>query len=81
MHKNIFIQYYAILREQTGKSEEIHGTLAQNAVELFLELKERYGFFLNPENCKVAINDEFKDWQTALEDQDRIIFIPPVAGG
>jgi molybdopterin converting factor small subunit len=43
-------------------------------------LQTRYEF---PEQAtmKVAINDEFSAWDTALNDGDRLVFIPPVAGG
>jgi molybdopterin converting factor small subunit len=30
---------------------------------------------------RVAVNDEFRDWSSALEPNDRVVFIPPVAGG
>jgi len=30
---------------------------------------------------RVAVNEEFSDWQRPLEDGDRVVFIPPVAGG
>jgi molybdopterin converting factor small subunit len=30
---------------------------------------------------KVAVNDEFRDWDAVLADGDRVVFIPPVAGG
>jgi len=47
---------------------------------LFAELKQKYTF---PEiaTVKVAINDEFGDWQAVLQDGDSVVFIPPVAGG
>ena len=28
-----------------------------------------------------AVNDEFVDWSTTLNDGDKLVFIPPVAGG
>jgi molybdopterin converting factor small subunit len=30
---------------------------------------------------KVAINDEFSEWNSELADGDSVVFIPPVAGG
>jgi molybdopterin converting factor subunit 1 len=79
--KKIQIRYYAILREQAGKSEESLTTNAASPSALFDELKARYPFTLNPQQLKVAINAEFRDWQTPLNDGDSIVFIPPVAGG
>lgn len=78
---NIHIRYYAILREQAGKSEESLTTGAATPSALFDELKARYPFTLDAQQLKVAINAEFRDWQTPLKNGDTIVFIPPVAGG
>jgi molybdopterin converting factor subunit 1 len=79
--KKIQVRYYAILREQAGKSEEALTTNATSPSALFDELKARYPFTLNAQQLKVAINAEFRDWQTPLNDGDSVVFIPPVAGG
>ncbi len=77
---NVQIEYFAILREHVGRSTENVDTDAGTAAELFEELSSRYSF---PEigRLKVAINDEFGEWDAALADGDRVVFIPPVAGG
>ena len=74
------VAYFAILREHAGTAGEDVRTRAATAAELFSELEKRHGFPRLP-SLKVAINDEFRDWQTALADGDSIVFIPPVAGG
>ena len=79
--RNIRVRYYAILREQAGKSEEIVATAAATPAALFAELQARYPFTLAAQQLKVAINAEFRDWQTPLRDADSVVFIPPVAGG
>jgi molybdopterin converting factor subunit 1 len=79
--KNIQVRYYAILREQAGKSEEALATDATSPSALFDELKTRYPFTLSAQQLKVAINAEFRDWHTPLNDGDSVVFIPPVAGG
>ena len=79
--KNIRIRYYAILREQAGKSEEALSTVASTPAALFAELKGRYPFTLEMRQLKVAINTEFREWETPLRDGDQVVFIPPVAGG
>jgi len=77
---NVRIEYFAILREHAGKDAEELQTGASTAGELFDELADRYAFpQLN--SMKVAINEEFDDWDTALADGDSVAFIPPVAGG
>ncbi len=74
------IEYFAILREHAGKSAEELQTSASTAGELFDELAVRYAF-PGMSTMKVAINDEFGEWESALVDGDSIAFIPPVAGG
>ena len=78
---NIHIRYYAILREQAGKSTESLHTTAATPAALFAELKSRYPFSLDAQQLKVAVNTEFRDWNSALKDGDNVVFIPPVAGG
>ena len=79
--KKVHIFYYALLREERGVSEETLETSAQSAQELYEELKKKYHFKLSADILKVAINNEFANWDTLLKSGDKIIFIPPVAGG
>jgi molybdenum cofactor guanylyltransferase len=79
--KRIKVQYYAILREQAGRSDESVLTAAHTPRELYNELKSRYPFSLAPEMLRVAVNAEFGDWSQRLADGDSVVFIPPVAGG
>ncbi|MEP6883967.1 MAG: MoaD/ThiS family protein [Gammaproteobacteria bacterium] len=75
------IQYYALMREQAGRSEEILDTSAATPADLYGELLARYGFTLGREQLKVAVNNEFSDWSRPLAAGDAVVFIPPVAGG
>jgi len=76
----IRIEYFAILRELAGRStEEVH-TEAGTVGELFDELAGRYAFS-SMNTMKVAINDEFGEWDAPLREGDSVAFIPPVAGG
>lgn len=77
----IEVSYFAILREQAGVSAESVKTDAADAAGLYDALRERHGFTLGVEHLRVAINDAFAPWQQALRDGDRVVFIPPVAGG
>jgi len=79
--KQIRVHYYAILREEAGKSDEALATSAATPRELYAELQARYPFSLAQQLLKVAVNDEFGDWSQGLADGDRVVFIPPVAGG
>jgi molybdopterin-guanine dinucleotide biosynthesis protein A len=75
------IQYYALMREQAGRSEETLETSASTPAGLYEELVARYGFTLSREQLKVAVNSEFSDWSRPLKIGDAVVFIPPVAGG
>jgi molybdopterin-guanine dinucleotide biosynthesis protein A len=75
------IQYYAILREQAGRSEETLETIATTPADVYAQLHARYGFTLDREQLKVAVNSEFSDWTRTLRSGDALVFIPPVAGG
>jgi molybdopterin-guanine dinucleotide biosynthesis protein A len=79
--KRIKVQYYAILREQAGRSDESLVTAAHTPRDLYNELKSRYPFSLAPEMLRVAVNAEFGEWSQRLVDGDSVVFIPPVAGG
>jgi molybdenum cofactor guanylyltransferase len=79
--KRIKVQYYAILREQAGRSDESIVTAARTPRDLYNELKARYPFSLAPEMLRVAVNAEFGEWSQRLADGDSVVFIPPVAGG
>jgi molybdenum cofactor guanylyltransferase len=75
------IQYFALMREQAGRSDETLETSAATPADLFEELTARYGFTLSREQLKVAVNSEFSDWSRRLIPGDAVVFIPPVAGG
>ena len=79
--KTIRVQYFALLREQAGRSDESLSTSAGNPRELYEELRKRYPFTLAPEMLRVAVNTEFGDWAQPLSNGDSVVFIPPVAGG
>ncbi|HTY94428.1 MAG TPA: NTP transferase domain-containing protein [Steroidobacteraceae bacterium] len=77
----INVRYYAILREQAGRSEETVATAARTPRDLYAELQRRHPFSLGAESLRVAVNAEFSDWSQPLAEGDAVVFIPPVAGG
>lgn len=77
----IHVQYYAVLREQAGRSEELVETTASTASALYDELRARHPFHLARAQLRVAIDGEFATWDAPLADGARVVFIPPVAGG
>jgi Molybdopterin converting factor, small subunit len=78
---NVRIQYFAVLREQAGCSEEQRQTAAATPAELYDEVRGAHGFTLPRTMLRVAVNDEFCEWSSPLQPGDRVVFIPPVAGG
>ncbi len=81
MEKAVHVQYFAILREQRGQSEETLRTGAQTPKALYAQLKKDYRFTLPEDSVRVSINERFADWQTELKSGDRLVFLPPVSGG
>lgn len=79
--KRITVQYYALLREQAGRSIEQVLTTARSPRDLYRELEARHPFTLAPQLLRVAVNAEFGDWGQPLADGDTVVFVPPVAGG
>ena len=77
----IEIQYFAVLRERAGVSRELVETAVATAADLYDELAARHDFGLPRGMLRVAVNDEFADWSQRLAAGDRVVFIPPVAGG
>jgi molybdopterin synthase sulfur carrier subunit len=77
----VHIQYFAILREQRGLSQEKLATNAASPGALYEELRSRHHFTLPADRVRAAVNDTFVDAAAPLREGDRIVFIPPVAGG
>lgn len=75
------LRYYALLREQAGRTAETIESSARTPAELYAELATRHGFRLAQAQLKVAVNSAFADWERPLADGDEVVFIPPVAGG
>ena len=81
MSRRIHVQYFAVLRERAGRSAETLDTDAADPASLYAQLQSTHGFTLPRAMLRVAVNDEFSDWSRPLADGDRVVFIPPVAGG
>ena len=77
----VHVQYFAILREQRGVSQEKLATNAASPGALYEELRSRHHFTLPADRVRAAVNDTFVDAAAPLREGDRIVFIPPVAGG
>ena len=79
--RKLTIRYFALLREQAGRSEETITSDAADARALYAELSAAHGLQLRPEQLRVAVNATFADWSQPLAEGDTVVFLPPVAGG
>ena len=81
------ILYFAWLRQKIGIGEEqidVPGdvTTPQALVEYLRNRGETYALaFSDVSAIKVAVNQEFADYETLLKPGDEVAFFPPVTGG
>ena len=81
MKKQLTIRYFAVFRERAGISGETVSLEAETAADVFRQLKHRHGSEEPHAHCRVAINDDMADWDSAVSDGDVVLLFPPVAGG
>ena len=78
---NITVEYFAQFRDLANCAGEVRQTLAESVSDLYQEVAQSHQFNLPIDDLKVAVNEEFADWNYQLKDGDTVVFIPPVAGG
>lgn len=79
---SITVHFFAMFSELTHQNSIALSIAADtSASDLYHLLAQRYGFPERSDSLRVAINECFADWQTALSESDQIAFIPPVNGG
>ncbi len=79
--KTITVRYFAMFRDNAGVAEETLSIDATTTADVFEATRARHGSSEPTGHCKVAINDERADWDSAVSDGDVILLFPPVAGG
>lgn len=79
--QSIKVVYFASLREKASVQDETLELTHQNFAELYEHLNQKYAFGLPSEMIQVAVNDEFASMKDQIKSGDKIVFIPPVAGG
>jgi molybdopterin synthase sulfur carrier subunit len=76
---SITVKYFAVLREQVGKSEEsIDFQKGMTVSDLW---KKTMSDDKLPAGIMVAVNMEYTRQDTALHDGDEVAFFPSVTGG
>jgi molybdopterin converting factor subunit 1 len=78
----INVRFFAILREQAGASTLTVDTTAPDSAALYAELQGRIpGLTFSASLLRVSVNERYTDMSSPLNAGDRVVFIPPVAGG
>ena len=75
------VRYFALFREQTGCASETIDWSGGTAAELFQMMYEKHTGLKTEAAALVAVNDEMAGWETLLNEDDEVLFFPPVAGG
>ena len=75
------VRYFALFRDQTGCGSETVDWSGGTAAELFQMMAEKHSDLKTEAAALVAVNDEMAGWETALNEDDEVLFFPPVAGG
>ena len=69
------------MRESRRLSEEVIETHEKTVSGLFDELNKKYHFPLEKKYLKTAVNEDYVSFNHILQENDTVVFIPPVAGG
>lgn len=77
----VHLTYFASLRDDRGVSEETVETGAETYRDLYEELAAIHKFRLPVSLVGVAANGIFGAMDDSVAEGDRVVFIPPVAGG
>jgi molybdopterin converting factor small subunit len=75
------VRYFAAFREATGTGSEEIESRAASPSELFGECMQRHHGLRQYSSSLVAVNDEITGWDSELNENDEVLFFPPVAGG
>ena len=81
VHHQINVRFFAVLREQAGCSALEVSTAARTAAEFYAELQTKHALTFPLSLLRVSINERYAEMTAPLSSGDRVVFIPPVAGG
>ncbi len=76
---SITVKYFAILRDQLGRSEDCYPLTEESTVaQIWSQLWPNTPL---PPNTLTAVNQEYADLDHRVQNGDEIAFFPPVTGG
>jgi len=78
---NLEILFFGKLKETWNTNQLNIQTSSYNIEDLYAELLTKASEIPHKASIKVAINDEFVNWDCQLNDNDTIAFLPPASGG
>jgi molybdopterin synthase sulfur carrier subunit len=79
--RKLHVRFFALLREQAGCSQLELESAAATPTDLYAELQASRPLTFPAGLLRVAINERYAAMTTPLTTGDRVVFIPPVAGG
>ena len=77
----LHVRFFAVLREQAGCSALEVASAAPTPAALYAELQAAHPLTFPAHLLRVSINERYAEMTTPLAAGDRVVFIPPVAGG
>jgi MoaE-MoaD fusion protein len=80
---DVRVRYFARLRELAGTDVErlVDVPAGETLAELYTRLRRAHPALPDRESVRVAVNQEFVDWNAQPSIDDEVAFIPPVSGG
>jgi len=79
--KKFEILFFGKLKETWNTNKLVIESNCTDIESLYEELLTQVTDIPHKESIKVAINDEFVEWNSVISDQDTIAFLPPASGG
>ncbi len=78
---NIKILFFGKLKDTWKTSKLNYQTSSKTTEDLYQELLTKAIGEPHKDSIKVAINDEFVNWSSPLNNGDTVAFLPPASGG
>lgn len=77
----INLKYFGLIAECCAKASETMQVDHHTDVKMLVELLEKRYSTLKGKSYKLAVNQQWVTYDTALKDADEVALLPPFAGG